>query len=315
MKSQLDHASTVQELLANAAKAYSNVIRNRLVLNYARQSEESIRKQTGMEEIKVREGAGLSTDVLQAKRQLAGAQARRVQNENTLRTSINDYVSIFGRPPPTNLFTTPRVKINTKSIPQTLKEVMDISNKNNYILRTAQIDIESKNSELQSATRSELFPTVEFEYEQVAKVNVSGTEGYEYDSTAMLKIDYSFNFGLSSVNSIMAAKKELSKSRFQKADHVRSETKKAYNAWHNLINAKKRASILREQAEIAKAFLKLAREERKLGNRSLLDVLSGETALYNAQSDAVSAEFDILDAEINLLTTMGMLSIKDFPSR
>jgi len=51
----------------------------------------------------------------------------------------------------------------------------------------------------------------------------------------------------------------------------------------------------------------LAREERKLDKRSLLDVLSGEVALINAKSDAVSAETDIAISVVTLLDAMGVL--------
>ena len=44
-----------------------------------------------------------------------------------------------------------------------------------------------------------------------------------------------------------------------------------------------------EMLIIAAEFLELARKERQLGNRTLLDVLTGEAALINANSAAASA--------------------------
>ena len=71
-------SAAVQDLLLRAATAYINVVRSHEVVTFALQSEENIKRQTEIEDALVRRGAGLSTDVLNSKQQLSGAQARRV---------------------------------------------------------------------------------------------------------------------------------------------------------------------------------------------------------------------------------------------
>ena len=63
------------------------------------------------------------------------------------------------------------------------------------------------------------------------------------------------------------------------------------------------------QARISGEFLELARKERQAGNRTLLDVLNGETAFINAQSDAIAARIEVLINSFTLLSLMGGLSI------
>ncbi len=53
--------------------------------------------------------------------------------------------------------------------------------------------------------------------------------------------------------------------------------------------------------------LDLARKERELGRRSLLDLLNGEVALINAQSDAAAARVDEVIAAHRLLRAIGGL--------
>ena len=81
------------------------------------------------------------------------------------------------------------------------------------------------------------------------------------------------------------------------------------DAWANLKTAKSTRWFLRNQATISSEFLELARKERKLGNRSLLDVLNGETALTNAQSDASAVEVDVLIARFTLINAIGRLKL------
>ena len=52
--------------------AYLNVLRAAEIVEYAKRSEENIKRQAELEDARVQRGAGFSTDVLQAKTQLAG---------------------------------------------------------------------------------------------------------------------------------------------------------------------------------------------------------------------------------------------------
>ena len=65
-----------------------------------------------------------------------------------------------------------------------------------------------------------------------------------------------------------------------------------------------------KQADLLKAFLELAGKERKLGKRSLLEILSGETAEINARSDSAEADGARVSSELALLSAMGVLMPK-----
>ena len=54
----------------------------------------------------------------------------------------------------------------------------------------------------------------------------------------------------------------------------------------------------------------MRREQKgKAGNRTLLDVLGGETALINAQADAIAAKIEVLINSYTLLSLMGGLTL------
>jgi adhesin transport system outer membrane protein len=79
------------------------------------------------------------------------------------------------------------------------------------------------------------------------------------------------------------------------------------NAWSDIKTARNNAAFLSNQANISAEFLDLARKERQLGRRSLLDVLAGETELINARSDAAAAKTSVAVAIFSLLSAMGEL--------
>ena len=70
------------------------------------------------------------------------------------------------------------------------------------------------------------------------------------------------------------------------------------------------AELLAEQSELSGAFLELARKERTLGKRSLIEILAGETAEINAKSDAAEARGSIASTSLVLLSAMGILEAR-----
>ena len=85
-----------QDVLLNGITSYLGLIRADKTLGFAEQSEENIRSQTGMEETMVEYGAGLSSDVLQAKSQLSSAKARVAGNKGDLAFADNRFRAVFG---------------------------------------------------------------------------------------------------------------------------------------------------------------------------------------------------------------------------
>jgi adhesin transport system outer membrane protein len=116
---------------------------------------------------------------------------------------------------------------------------------------------------------------------------------------------------MTATNTIKASELASTSSSYRYADARNQLEMNTRNAWQQLQTTQKNEKILKNQARIAAAFLELAREERKLDKRSLLDVLSGEVALINANSDAASAGTDIAIAVVTLLDAMGALKADD----
>ncbi len=123
-------------------------------------------------------------------------------------------------------------------------------------------------------------------------------------------MSFDFNLGMSAVNTLnitelsaIAENKRLGEARDQTERQVR-------DSWDALMTNKQNFAFRRNQADIAAEFLELARKERQLGNRSLLDVLAGETNLSNANSDTASAETDVAIGIFTLLRDMGRLQLE-----
>lgn len=297
---------TKQSLILEAITAYMNLVRARATVGFATESEANIRRQTGLEEALVSLGSGFSTDVLQAKTQLAGAQARKAQNDGALINSLNRYKAVFGRMPD-DLAALGEVPYPAAYIPTSLTQAVDVALETNPALKNAILAADIAIEDVRIARADNFFPRIEASGERKFKKNVGGTIGSEQETLAKVEMTLDFNLGFTAINTLKASKSDLSASTFTAADTRRNIEEQVRNAWQQLDTARRTASHLNNQANIAAAFLELARNERQLGRRSLIDVLSGETNLINSKSDALSAETDVIIAAYGLLAATGQL--------
>jgi adhesin transport system outer membrane protein len=300
-----------QSLILAAVTAYLNIFRAREALALARQSEDNIKKQTKLENALVERGAGLATDVLQAKVQLAGAEARRVRAEGALLTAFNRYRAVFGNEPGVlDDMVKPSLPVNR--IPETINEAVTKALRNNLQLRSAKITTRIAREAVKSASTVNFLPSLNAIFNVKYKQDVAGLQNFQREMTGTVQLNWPFNLGLTALNTLKASKGDLTAMEKQFADARDQIEEMTRNAWDNLKTVKENAELLHNQANIAGEFLKFARKERILGRRSLLDVLSGETALINAKSNAASADIDVSIAVFTLLDAMDELDLADF---
>ena len=159
-------------------------------------------------------------------------------------------------------------------------------------------------------TRQDLFyPELSAVVETSHEKNLDGTIGQRNEQVAKVELTFPFNLGMTAFDSVDASRSSFKATIDRAADTQRTAEETIRLAWADLETARQNHEVRSAQIEIAAKFLELAREEREAGRRSLLDVLSGETRLINAQSDAVLTEVSIVQAAFRLLNAMGRLEV------
>ena len=297
-----------QDLLLEGLTAYVNMRRAHQTMKFAEQSVVNIRRQTGMEESKVELGGGMATDVLQAKSQLAGAEARLTRARGALVTALNRYRAVFGEEPPPQAELVP-VMAPLSFLPDSLERAVALAQEHSPQLTAARLTAEVADAEVRRVTRTELLPKVNLIAEGKDLFGAEGSLGVHKERLVKLEFTYPLNLGLAPLDSIDVAKQAVLAADRRAADSRDTIEEQVRDAWQNLATARDTQSTLENQARISEQFLKLAREERLQGHRSLLDVLSGETSLIGAQSDAASAEADVVIAAFTVLRTVGGLDV------
>ena len=304
-KEDFERKLQIQNLLLAAVEAQLKLIRANKTFAFAKESEANIQRQTQLENARVEAGRGYATDVLQAKGQLAGAEARRVRAELQLAEAINRYKAVFGKAAdPGSL---QGLQLPESLMPAGEDRLDDIVEQNNPDTLAAMARQRVANAERRAQVNRELMPRVDLLVSHSKAYEIDGAAGTKDDSKVMLRFNWNFDTGMRASH-VSEATLAAVKSATAKTDYVRTQAnEESRSAWANWKMSKQRAGYLDNQVQISSNFLDLARRERELGRRSLLDILNGETALINARSDALEARVDEIIAAFRVMRASGLL--------
>ena len=306
-QSEVVHEATVQAVLLEAISAHLNYARSRAVLRFAERAERNIKRQAEIEDIRVKRGSGFSSDVLQAKTQLAGAEARRVQTGGVLVQSANRYNAVFGTFPDAQ-FDYFNLGPADDLLPATLADAVQIAIENNPQIKAVEIAADLARAVTRGVEAGGYYPEFNLITEAKYKEDAAGTVGFKGEQIVRIELTFPFNLGGTAQDTVQASKQAFLSSDSRLGDARDQITERTRVVWQQLETAREVAAFLHNQADIAAEFLTLARKERELGKRSLIEVLAGETALINAAADAASAEIDVSIAAFTLLSAMGNLT-------
>lgn len=299
-------SATVQGIILEGVSAHLNVMRFQKLLDFAKGSAENIKQQAELEDAKVQRGSGFTTDVLQAKSQLAGALGNIIRSERALLEALNAYQAVFGDAPK-DIAKMRELRLPLELLPKSLDELLVFVRQDSPTLLVDRLTASIAREDVAKTRVDEFMPTFDVIGEHKNKQNSGGTVGSQQDWQIKLEATYGFNLGLTAVNSLRASRQAHITAVNQFGDRRDVLELQARNAWHKLETSRREAEHRHNQVDIASEFLELARRERQLGNRSLIDVLGGETNLINAASDAASADADVAITVFEVLSTMGHL--------
>lgn len=297
-----------QALTLEAVATYLNLLRAVETLQYARQSEQNIKTQTGLEEYRVKRGGGVATDVLQAQVQLAGAVANRVRAEGALTNAMNKFRAVF-RQEVGDMAAYKRSQLPTAQLPTKLEDAVQSALESNIDLAIAQYSLDAA-KEGTKADKAKLYaPRIDFTAKYNDKDNTAATAGFRKESLAKVELTFPLFAGFKNQSASEASTVSYLAQNDRYLDQRIGVENLVRDSWQNVITQQSNAHFLRNQAEVAGEFLDLARKERQLGRRSLIDVLGGETSYIGAISTAVSAETDYALSIYALLASMGKLDL------
>lgn len=302
--------ATKDTVLLDALTAHWSVVRAQKVLEFSRQSEKSVRSLTQVESSLVELGKGYESNVLQAKVQLASAEARRIRAEGALDIADARVRAVFGNLGPRLSYAEVGL-MTSASLPHSLEDALATASENNQQIKIGSYRSQAILQRITGTRSREFMPRIQLVAELNKRSNWDSTlDGSKVDDQkVMVQLTYDFSLGRAGNSAVESVRHDYDASVAREADVRKLVDEQVAIAWRNLQVARQNKETLSNQVRIAAKFFELSKAERQLGRRSLLDLLSAEVTLINALSDLMATEADGAIAGLTLLQSIGRLKL------
>jgi outer membrane protein len=299
-----------QNVLANGAAAYMNVLRDTAILNLRRNNVEVLEQQLRQTRDRFQVGEVTRTDVAQAEASLAQGQADAFTAQANLQTSVANFRQVIGVEPSNLQPARPLDKL----VPATLKSAIALSEMEHPSIQSARHNVDAAAMNVK-VIQGALYPTI----------GVTGSVSRRYDVTAgagggaggrtdtvgasiVTSLSVPIYEGGAIYSGVRQAKELLTQAQLQ-AD-LQRETIRALvvSTWGSWVNSTAVIQAAQAQVRAAEIALNGVREEAKVGQRTTLDVLNAQQLLLNARVQLVTAQRDRVVFSYALMAAVGRLS-------
>jgi len=291
------------QVLLDAVTAYADVIRDSALVKLREKNVAVLTTELQSAEARRAVREVTRTDVAQAQARRAKALSALDLARSNLKTSRAVYERIIGRPP-LNLA---EPALPSEHIPGSVEDVIKITEKESPNVVAALYREQAARHEIDRIW-GELLPEVRLEAGYSQSYNASP----QINSTAATTVTGRVNVPLyegGETKARVRAAKHTHVSRIQEIEQARTEAQAAsVAAWSKLEASRTQVNQDKVQVDAAKVALEGVREEERVGQRTLLDVLNAEQELLDAQVAAVSDRHDLLIAAYGVLNAIGHLN-------
>jgi adhesin transport system outer membrane protein len=297
-------SGTQQNVLFDGIEAYVEVLRQHELVRLARGNEATIMRQLNLEDERVKRGAGIAVDVLQAKSRLQLAKERRVAFEGALADASARYLQVFGHAPDPATMTMPEPP--TAPLPFDAADAVTIAVEENPAIDSSLATIEVA-SEQRRRARADYYPTLDVVAEANRERNNDLVEGTREDAALVLRATWNLFNGLATTASVRQAAIDYHASQDNHESVRRRVGEMTRLAWNEYETANTRYELLDNGVAIAAEVFEARQKLREAGKETLINVLDADNELYTARINYVIADGDRRLAIYRLLQGMGRL--------
>ncbi|NQU61498.1 MAG: TolC family outer membrane protein [Rhodospirillales bacterium] len=296
---------TRQNTVLEGVNGYLNVLKQKRLIEPARENEATILQQLNLEDERVQRGSGVAVDVLQAKSRLQVSRERLVTFEGALEDGVSRYTQTFNHAPDINSMMDPVPPV--EMVPSELDRALDIAIVNNPALGNSSVTIEAAR-ERKRTLRSEYYPVIDLDSAYNFEKHAGGTLGVRRDYSVTLRATWGLFTGFSTRNLLSQAAFNLGATKDTHDFTARKVIEQTKLAWQALLTAKERLVLLENAVNIASEVFTSRQKLREAGKETVINVLDAENEVNNAQINFTSASYDEGLAVYQLLLAMGLLN-------
>tara|TARA_Y100001970_G_scaffold284201_1_gene401064 strand:- start:69 stop:1361 length:1293 start_codon:yes stop_codon:yes gene_type:complete len=294
-----------QDILYKAVEAFTNLILARETLNINSKNLNLLIRQVENDKIRRDRGQITNTDLAQSESSLAGAQAQFAKSKSELLISKLNYENIIGK-----ISDPDELRKNSEaivSIPNSLKEAINLSKKNNPNILIAKLDLEKAKKDLK-ISESDLKPKASLSLERSYSDNLSSTVDEKEIDTLKATVNWPFYSGGKKLSEINKNNSLTNRKRLLLDDILRTNDTNVASAWSSLQSTESFLNSVKVQVKAAEIANEGIAAEYERGSRTTLDVIQSNALLLSAQISLANSEKNYLMAQYNLLKAVGLLN-------
>jgi outer membrane protein len=294
---------TEQTTLSDAIGAYLDVVRDQGILRVRENNVKVLTNELRATQERFAVGEVTKTDVAQAEASRAASLSALDLAKSNLRTDLANYERTIGHPagqvqepPPLD-----------KSLPKNLNEAIQLALAEHPNVVQAVYQEQAARHQV-DLIRGELLPTVSLDTAYAHRYEPSRTTDQAESTSVTGRVTWQFWNG-GEVESRIRQAKHTAVSRLQLIEQQKGIVQAGVvQAWSSLIAS--RAAVISDQQAVTSNRTALAgvREEEKVGQRTLLDVLNAEQALLNSEVTLYGDKRNLVFASYNMLAAVGRLN-------
>lgn len=295
-----------QQLFLEGVTAYVNVIRDQEIFRLRQSNVEVLSKELSATEERFAVGEVTKTDVAQARARRAFSVSELDLAKANLRSSIAEYERVTGHAP--TALEEPSIRVDL--IPASLEEAIQIA-KSAHPNVVAAAFFERAAGFAVKTVEGELLPELDLEATYLDRIDPSRFFDRQEQGALVARLTVPFYQGGEVEARIRQAKQERI-GRLEDIELARVDVRALVNAaWSQFVAAQAQIESDRVQVEAAQIALDGVREEEKVGQRTLLDVLDAEQERLDASVELVTDERNMVVAAYTLIAAMGRLTAVD----
>ena len=289
-------------VLLDAVTAYMDVVRDQAIVRLQENNVNVLSRELRATQDRFAVGEVTRTDVSQAIARRSGSVSQLDLARANLKTSRASYERVTGNPP-SNLSDPP---VPERVLPKSLDEAISIGQRENALLVAALYREQGARYTVERI-RGELLPSVQLEASYAERWDPSrNTEESETGTVATRMTVPIYEGG--EVYARVRQAKHTHVSRLQEIEQVRTEVRQSVvAAWSQLQAARAQLISDKTQVDANQTALSGVREEEKVGQRTLLDVLNAEQELLNSQVTLETTRRNLIVASYSVLAAIGRL--------
>ncbi len=295
-------------VLLNAVTAYMNTYRDQAIVNLRASNVRVLAEQLRATQDRFKVGEVTRTDVAQAESGLASAQADLSIAQGTLYGDQALFAQYIGHPPGTLV----NPGAPTRLMPKSLPAALDIADAENPGILSAIFSERAQEHQVK-LLKGQLLPTLSLNAQYTITGQPFGFKTIQQEEDA--RVYGQLSIPLYQAGSVSAQIRQAIETLSQARQNIDVQRELArFNVssqWGLVIAARGNVAAGKSAVEASRIALQGTREEEKVGQRTILDVLTAEQTYLNAGVNLISFQHDLVVASYGVIAYEGRLTAYD----